>query len=547
MKLFFATLICAMSLAAASTTSAQSPPSEQPQSTQRPESAEPAAAASPDVTPDDFYITPDGELVDASEAMEWSREVRDGPVTWWRALLEDGILIGSGTLWYVLNTSVNSQDFDLQAGPETIWKKITDLDQVRFDNNTFLFNNGWHALTSLGYYHFPRANNFGVWSSLGIAFAYSTAWEYAFEIREKVSINDQIVTTVAGLALGEVTYQLGEYFNSPQSRGNTAGRILTGLFGSPRLLHRWMDDELEDPLAESYEPYGGDIWHRFSAWGAYDFRAGPAERGETTTRNNGSLGVSTRMVVLPGYLRPGDYSTWFFDGRMTNMDFEIGFGPRGFEHIEIFAEAGVLGYHTQDIDYDGEHRDGSAVSFTLNNAYRVVHQNHDFWEDQRGIVHLLGPGVRLVEFQDGLKMEADLNAYVDFAAIRSQAYLPWRATYGDEGIRTELSNHSYYFAWGGSLIPRLRLEYGEFSLEGSMIVSAYDSIDGLDRFEEEITRVLVLNDTVVEHHLSLGLPSPVEGLGLNLVYEHTRRTSRIDDLREVNNLHELQTRIQYEF
>ena len=496
---------------------------------------------------DDYYLTPDGDLVDASEAMEWSRTNRDGETHLWRALLEDGILLGSGTLWYVLNTSVNSRDFDLDSGPSTIWKKITDLDQVRFDNNTFLFNNGWHALTSLGYYHFPRTNNFSVWSSLGIAFAFSTVWEYAFEIREKVSINDQIVTTFAGLSMGEVTYQLGEYFNSPQSRSNTPGRVLTGLFGSPRLLHRWMDGELEDPVAEKYPQYGGDIWHRFNFWGAYDFRAGATRSDEAVTRSNGSQGASTRMVVLPGYLREGDFSTWFFDGRMTNMDFEIGFGPRGFEAIEIFAEVGLLGHHSQDIDFDGEHRDGHAVSFTLNNAYRVVHQNHDFWEDQRGIVHLLGPGVRLVNFTDGLKMEAHLNAYGDFAAIRSQAYLAWRAIYGDEGIRTDLANHSYYFAWGGSLIPRLRMEYGDFALEASMVLSAYDSIDGLDRFEEEVTNQLVLTDTMVQHNVALELPTAVDGLGLDLVYEHSRRASRIDDLRDVNNLHTLQTRISYDF
>jgi hypothetical protein len=539
MKYFWVTLICSLSLSFVpiSVGAQTGADAEKP----------PADTEERDVDLDDFYVTHDGDVVDASEAMEWSRENRTGPTHPWRALIEDGILIGSGTLWYVLNTDVNSQDFDLDSGPSTIWKKITDLDQVRFDNNTFLFNNGWHALTSLGYYHFPRANNFSVWASVGIAFAFSTAWEYAFEIREKVSINDQIVTTFAGLSLGEVTYQLGEYFNSPQSRGNTPGRVLTGLFGSPRLLHRWMDDELEDPVAEKYDQYGGDIWHRFSLWGAYDLRAGPTSDVDGATRSNGALGVSTRMVVLPGYLRQGDFSTWFSDGRMTNLDFEIGFGPRGFEAIEIFAEVGILGHHSQDIDFDGEHLDGSAVSFTLNNAYRVVHQNHDFWEDQRGIVHILGPGVRLVNFEDGLEMEAHLNAYFDFAAVRSHAYLPWRAIYGDEGIRTELAKHSYYFAYGGSLIPRLRLEYKDFDLEASMLLSAYDSIDGVNRFEEEITNRLVLTDTVVQHNLSLGLPSAIDGLGVDLVYEHTRRKSRIDSLRETDNLHSFQTRISYDF
>jgi hypothetical protein len=43
------------------------------------------------------------------------------------------------------------------------------------------------------------------------------------------------------------------------------------------------------------------------------------------------------------------------------------------------------------------------------------------------------------------------------------------------------------------------------------------------------------------------LPSAIDGLGVDLVYEHTRRRSRIDSLRETDNLHSFQTRISYDF
>ena len=61
---------------------------------------------------------------------------------------------------------------------------------------------------------------------------YSTIWEYVLEWREKASINDLIVTPIAGIAMGERFYRLIDYVGSAPPGGpwlRTRGALCDGL------------------------------------------------------------------------------------------------------------------------------------------------------------------------------------------------------------------------------------------------------------------------------------------------------------------------------
>ena len=59
-------------------------------------------------------------------------------------------------------------------------------------------------------YVVSRSNGLTIFESYFATLIFSSIWEIAAEYREVVAINDQIVTTMGGAALGETLYQMGQ-------------------------------------------------------------------------------------------------------------------------------------------------------------------------------------------------------------------------------------------------------------------------------------------------------------------------------------------------
>jgi hypothetical protein len=96
-------------------------------------------------------------------------------------------------------------------------KQRLTFEAWRFDNNPFPINFAWHAYDGSQYHLFARSNDLGLLASMGYGIGTSLAWEFGVEFREKVSINDVIVTTGAGTAIGEAVHWLGRYLESAPS------------------------------------------------------------------------------------------------------------------------------------------------------------------------------------------------------------------------------------------------------------------------------------------------------------------------------------------
>ena len=124
-------------------------------------------------------------------------------------------------------------------------------------------------------------------------------WEYLGEYLEYVSINDQIFTPLGGTAIGEVLYQLGEFFTT--SANTPTNGVLKWIFGPFSNFHRWLDDTPARRTAKM-DRFGfrQDIWHRF------DLFAGVGVAGDTSI---GEISAETQLVHLPGYgTQHGDIS-----------------------------------------------------------------------------------------------------------------------------------------------------------------------------------------------------------------------------------------------
>jgi hypothetical protein len=90
-----------------------------------------------------------------------------------------------------------------------------DFDAIRhnllstwvWDNDGFTVNLLGHPYQGSFYFTAGRANGLGFWGSSALTMANSILWEYAFET-ETPSVNDLVVTTMGGAAVGEVLHRL---------------------------------------------------------------------------------------------------------------------------------------------------------------------------------------------------------------------------------------------------------------------------------------------------------------------------------------------------
>ena len=175
-----------------------------------------------------------------------------------RAGVESTMMLAVGTIWYWLDRERNVADWDFES-----WHQRFVREAFRYDNNLFAINFALHPLSGSAMYGVSRINRMSVLASYAFAFLTSFSWEWLLEFRERVSINDQITTPTAGLAIGEFFVKLGRYLNSAP-RGTPGQKALAWTLGFPVAIHRAMDGE-STPLDVSVneDGYAAPMWSRF--------------------------------------------------------------------------------------------------------------------------------------------------------------------------------------------------------------------------------------------------------------------------------------------
>ncbi len=257
-----------------------------------------------------------------------------------RALLETtGILVG-GTIWYWRDLEFNTRDWDLQWDRPSWRRKLTG-EALRFDQNLFQTNAVSHPRAGVAHYQVARGNGLGLAGSAAATLASSAFWEYVVEFKEHPAANDLIVNTVAGVAIGEPFYQLGEFFL--RSRPTLWSRGLAAALSPVASANDWIDAR-RIPF-ESYDRYGftTEVAHRFHLTAGYQQRTfdAAAVRAET------SLGLGAELVMLPRYGRPGRFARWIEPGDWSSVDGRLDIGPYGVTGGSLLTRTTVLGYYAQ--------------------------------------------------------------------------------------------------------------------------------------------------------------------------------------------------------
>jgi hypothetical protein len=387
----------------------------------------------------------------------------------------------------------------------------------------FSTNHLLHPLAGSAFYGFSRVNGLGVGASFGYAALASIGWEFGLEYREQASINDLIFTPFGGMALGEHLFQLGAYLNSAPGRGSGFSRVASVTFGLPQRLHDWLDrrsapgEPPADHLGLSTAYSHGFLLGYYHAL---------VENSDRTERLQG-FQLESEIVAMPGVLRPGRFTKPFADGNWTELRWRMAWGENGLDDVDLWVRSDLVGLYQQAID---TRHQGAGAMMALASALRFNQRDIAGHPDRFAIAHLPGPHAGLWLVRGALRAAADFSLHGDFAGVDPLAYDEWRGPAEVDGIKTILARHDYYYALGYSLHARARLAYGAAEVSGHASFGAYDSIEGIDRWQYRVTRDVPMHDSLFEYGASLGYRRPLAtAVAVRLGFENLRRSGKMGD------------------
>lgn len=504
--------------------------------------APPASAAS--VLPGDAVFSlaaPAG--LDEATAPSAAPDDKKMPKKSRRALLELGALAVYSTYRYWADYHRWVEDWQYELTCEDQYRRFLTTEAIRFDSNNFVTN--WtHALAGALYYQFGRTNYLTWEESFLCAFGSSLLYEYVSEWREVISVNDMFLTTFGALSLGESWFQLGDYLHHQRSPVLKA----LGFINPINKLNQWLDRK--NPASKAYQSPG---WHGFSLSAGWR-RVSETGRGSFGA---GYFSVATEIVRTPEYGRAGAVRKVLRDSSFTELSLEVAVRDRqpGDEHlrggwiedVDLFARSVGRAWYRQDIDELGR---GHALSIGIGSALTYVRKRPTVYDltsvqvridplpetptdfrDKMTVTHLVGPVVDWTSFGRKLKARVVADAYVDFAMMNACAFNAYSAVHSIDGMKTTMSYFGYHYAYGASASARIDLDWGNLWLRGLASAHAWDSWDGLDRFQDEVVNDVSVRDTRTRFLVKAGWRLPRLPARAFAALEGIRRWGRIDDVR----------------
>lgn len=438
------------------------------------------------------------------------------PPNYVRPALEMGLGLGAAAIWYWIDGR-NVFDWDRPSLEQRL-----NGEAWRFDNNAFSLNFFWHPLAGAGLYALARGNRLSVPVSFLYSLTGSTLWEYVIEFKEKVSINDMLITPLTGIPLGEFAHKLAEYLSSVPPESATQHALVWTL-GLSVYGHRSLDG-IEPPPYNRVDRlgYASPLFRRFSfyyGFGQDAYFGSPASAVHV-------LGARGKLVSLPGYRTVGSFGAWFHSAEITELEIEIDAGKRGVGG-DLFSEAIVGGYHAQIIGARGPRPGGAFATTGVAVAYRYRSDATFGFDDRQGFLHAPGLAIDLGAERDGRHARLALRSYLSFGGMSNttRSAAAWRVRQGR--TKTVLERWGYTFGYAFTGMAEASLGIGLVELRARLGYTSYRSIQGLDRTQENVERDPLITEIARDSELSAWFGPPELPLALGLDFESRRRRSGV--------------------
>ncbi|MGB9893133.1 MAG: DUF3943 domain-containing protein [Candidatus Saccharicenans sp.] len=459
-----------------------------------------------------------------------------------RAFLEFFSLFAYSGINYNIKYSKFIEDWQYKF----IWKdqkrRYFTFEAQRFDSNNFGLN--WrHSLAGLIYYEFARSNNLTWWQSTLYSMGGSLAWEYLVEWREVISINDNLMTGPGGFVLGESLFQLGQYFlNSP----NKFSRLLSW-FNPLMKINGWFDRKHPlPPYFHAYNPQAQDVYFFIG------YRQSPTSTSAQEVSNL-DISFNSRIITRQDYGIPGKVREKFTQPIYSQLDLEMMYHGKNREELDLMAKVVPFGWFAQNISDD---KKGYSYYYGLGSALEVylkrpvvdydaekfaVNQPDEFhfevprdFRDKLGAIHILGPVFDLAWFARPWYFHLCGEAYLSFGMINSLPLNKYSIDHDIRGMKTTLTYFGYYYALGPALKYRIDLGYSRLRLRGFLEYLYYHSLQGRDRFQNDLLDDSPLRDSRWDYGLDLQYQIPGTSFSIESRLEWVKRWGLIHEIADHN-------------
>lgn len=443
------------------------------------------------------------------------RYVQPAPTTYLRMSVEELAILGAGLIQY-FDTTGNSADWDLDYSWDSFSRKLTG-EAVSFDTNRYDTNWVTHPVAGWLYYTTARSNRLSIPEAFLVALAASTLWEYLGEFREKVSINDMLVTPVSGSIVGEATTQLGSWFN--RGKPNVGNQIFAWLFGTQQKLHDILDEATPSRVPEQRG------WHEFRL----GLGAASTQQNVAPARSfDASANLQSRIVRAPHYGEAGDATRWLTDANVSTLAFGATTSRGELVDAHFLADVSFAGYYQQSVRAGaGDRLYGHGTYLGGSMAFSYGYHDYDRTgggaQDRLAELDLLGLVLDQWVYFGAFRLHFALSTAPAFASPTSLALSDYGARYASEGLPSVAKEQGYYFAGGGVVAPSLELFLGPLGLRFDARLSAFRSIPGGDRVGP-LEQVPLADD---ESRFGLRLSSRVGPFDLGTSLQRRVRDSRV--------------------
>jgi hypothetical protein len=393
-------------------------------------------------------------------------------------MLELSGFLAFGFVWYLTSTSIARHDYDV-AYSWPIFRKKLSGEALELDTNELGTNFIGHPVGGTTYYVSMRSNQLSILASASVAVGGSLLWELFGEVHEIISVNDMIVTPLAGIAIGEALMQLGTFFD--RSSPALHNRVLAVLFTPIKSLNDFVDGR-ELARAKQVDIYGfpTDEWHRF------DFALGTAgtwqEPPTTGARTNVSqelrLTLHSQLARLPDYASAGHHSLWFDDANASSIEINAAATSAGLVDLSVATNVVLAGGYLRDASVGVDHAlrgYGARLGFAIGYQYSLHDYDRDGARPRDRVATIQPLGVVFEQRAElgAARLVARLDAGGDFGGIRPYALRAYRALADDSELSAVLRNHLYYFGVGGHLDATLAIASVPFEVAGRVRVDGF--------------------------------------------------------------------------
>lgn len=455
-----------------------------------------------------------------------------------RAVLEVGTFLIVGNVDYLQNTTARGgtlksgdQRWDLRYSWPTFRDKLSG-DFWKVDTNHFNTNYVSHPYAGTMYYTSARSNHLSVIEAWGYTTIGALSWEMFGELREEVSINDVIVTSSSGLAIGEPLMQLSSFFY--RSKKSFRNDFFAAFFSPVKAVNDFADGA-EHARSDHLDASGftEDEYHRFEF-----FAGGGITRQPSGTYADERFGLDLQVVNLPGYDGVAHRQDFFDDGNASQVHFETTWSGGHLADGAFTTRLVPLGLYTRNASRDkngGLHGEGTMFGWLATFEYSV----HDYDRDRKrplDLLTVLSPLGVVAEYShqdDTFRVQTRVELSADFAGVTAYALDDYRVRhhYDDTNLQTVLKQEGYYHSLGVTLATSLRVGLGPLDWGGRAALDSWRGIEGFDEQQQTITKEISLADQRVDMRMWFGAKVPHTPFRIELLGRRRIRAGDVGDGR----------------